>query len=488
MVGEPKETPSLELREYLGMVQKYWIMILLIALGTFAAVGVVTFTQTPKYQSSAQLYVSVRNDGNGSTELVQGTNFAQQVIASYVDVVTSDLVLAPVIDELSLNETAQQLGERVTASSPPNTVLLKITGTDTRPEQAAAIADATAASFIDVVENQLEKSEGDRPSMVKLQTIQPATIDTNPVSPNKPRNLALGLLLGLMLSFGAAIVRKTLDTRIHTPADIENVTDAPMLGAIINDPDAAQQPLIVHVEPHNPRSESFRTLRTNLQFLVVESAPRTYVISSASPSEGKTTTAANIAISLAEAGARVALVGADLRRPKVAEYMGIEGAVGLSDVLIGRAELQDVTQRWGAGELYVLPSGRIPPNPSELLGSESMQQLLNALEGHFEYVIIDSPPLLAVTDAAVVAKWTRGVILIAASSETRKGALDSAIQRLEAARVDLLGIVMTKVPTRGPDSYSYGSYAYTDHEESKFSGHRSSSRVGRHGRSRRTRT
>jgi capsular exopolysaccharide synthesis family protein len=141
--------------------------------------------------------------------------------------------------------------------------------------------------------------------------------------------------------------------------------------------------------------------------------------------------------------------------------MGIEGGVGLTDVLIGKAELSDVLQRWGRGSLFVLPAGRIPPNPSELLGSQAMQRTLGTLAEAFDYVLIDAPPLLLVTDAAIVSKYTTGAILIAASGATKKPQLEGAVKALDAIGSRLLGIVVTMLPTKGPDSYGYGSYAYS---------------------------
>ncbi len=216
----------------------------------------------------------------------------------------------------------------------------------------------------------------------------------------------------------------------------------------------------MHADPRNPRAESFRSLRTNLQFLNLDGGHTNLVISSAGPGEGKSTTAANLAISLAETGARVVLIDGDLRLPQVARYMGIEGGVGLTDVLIGRAELRDVMQKWGRGKLYVLPAGRIPPNPSELLGSAAMDRVLAALAEHFEFVLIDAPPLLLVTDAAVVSKKTNGAILVAASGATKKPELVGAVRTLETAGANLLGVVVTMLPTKGPDSYGYGAYTY----------------------------
>jgi succinoglycan biosynthesis transport protein ExoP len=216
----------------------------------------------------------------------------------------------------------------------------------------------------------------------------------------------------------------------------------------------------VQDDPHSQRSESFRTLRTNLQFLEVEPGPKSFVMTSSIPHEGKTTTSANLAIVIANSGTRVAIIDADLRRPKLAEYMGLEGAVGLSDVLIGKARLSDVLQPWGDGNLHVLPAGTIPPNPSELLGSSAMPTLLRELEKHFDIVIVDLPPLLPVTDAAIVSNLTRGTLVVVAAGRTQRAELAGAIAALDNVGAPVAGIILTMLPTKGPDAYGYGGYGY----------------------------
>jgi capsular exopolysaccharide synthesis family protein len=241
---------------------------------------------------------------------------------------------------------------------------------------------------------------------------------------------------------------------------VEQVTDVPILGGIVFDPKAKERPLIVHVDPRSPRAESFRTLRTNLQFLDVGRTDRSFVVTSSIESEGKSTTGANLAIALADAGSRVLLVDADLRRPKVADYMGLEGAVGLTDVLIGRAELKDVIQQWGRGKLFVLPAGKIPPNPSELLGSARMTHFIGEFNRTFDVVIFDSPPLLPVTDAAILAKNVGGAIIIVAAGRTHKNQLKGAVASLNNVGAPISGLVLTMLPTKGPDAYGYGHYGY----------------------------
>ncbi|MFW8745217.1 CpsD/CapB family tyrosine-protein kinase, partial [Mesorhizobium japonicum] len=231
----------------------------------------------------------------------------------------------------------------------------------------------------------------------------------------------------------------------------------------------ARRPLIVHDDPNSARAEAFRSLRTNLQFLDVEGGPRSFVIASAIPEEGKTTTAANLAIAIAQSGARVAVVDADLRRPRLAGYLGLEGAVGLSDVLIGRVPLTDALQPWGNVPLMVLPAGTRPPNPSELLGSRAMELLLQVLEREFDTVLIDVPPLLPVTDGALLAKQTRGALLLVAAGRVRRDELAGAIRALENVDAHLSGLILTMLPVKGPDAY--GRYGYGRYGSGRY-GHR----------------
>ncbi|CAH0220906.1 polysaccharide biosynthesis tyrosine autokinase [Microbacterium sp. Bi121] len=451
----------MELRDYIRILHKNWIVILVLLIVGLAGGAAYASMQAPKYVASTQLYVSVRTEGAATGDLVQGTTFARQIVTSYVDVVGTALVLEPVVEELGLDVSAQALSSRVSATTPLNTVLIDITVTDTDPKQAAKIADATAVSFANVVQTQLERPDAEGgASPVQITVTDPAAEPTKPSSPNVPLLIILGGLLGLAAGIAFAVLRSVLDTRIHTLHDLETITDRPMLGGVAYDPEAKKRPLIVHADPRSPRAESFRTLRTNLQFLEVDSTSRTFVVSSAGPGEGKSTTTANLAIALAETGARVALIDGDLRLPRVADYMGIEGGVGLTNVLIGQIDVADALQKWGKNELFVLPSGPIPPNPSELLGSSAMDRVLKPLEEYFDYILIDAPPLLLVTDAAVVGKKTRGIILAAASGKTKKPELAGAIRTLETAGVNLLGVVVTMLPTKGPDSYGYGSYTY----------------------------
>jgi capsular exopolysaccharide synthesis family protein len=458
-----------ELRDYIRILRSSWVLIVALTLVGVAAAAGYSLLQTPQYSSSAKVFVSTSN-GSTVSELQQGNTFTQQRVKTYSDLVTTPIVLLPVINELQLDTTGEALAKQISASAPLDTTLIEITAVNSDPALAADLATAVSQSLTQVVSNiesteaAAPAAEGEAatttPSPVRLTLVQHAAVPQSPMSPNVPLNIVLGALVGLALGVGAAVLKATLDTRIRNERDVELITETPIIGGIVYDPKAKERPLIVHADPQSPRAESFRTLRTNLQYLEPGRGDRAFVITSSIESEGKSTTTANLAIALADAGARVILVDADLRRPKVDSYMGIEGAVGLTDLLIGRAELQDVIQRWGRNQLYVLPAGRIPPNPSELLGSTQMFKVLEELKGAFDVVLFDAPPLLPVTDAAVLARSVGGAIVVVAAGRAHKQHLRGAIAALENVDAPVSGIVMTMLPTKGPDAYGYGRYGY----------------------------
>lgn len=446
----------MELSDYIRILRKNWLVIVAATLVGLTAAAGYSLTRTPMYEAQSVVFVQSQAGGTVS-ELQQGSTFAQSRITTYVGLVREPVVLNPVITELGLDLSADELAASVSSSSPLNSTLIEITVQDANPVMAADIANALGASLAAAVE-RIDTPEGQEISPIKLTRVRDALASYSPVSPNVPLNLALGVLVGLAIGLGVAVLRAVLDNRVRSPRDVEALTARPLIGAIPHDPKAKERPLILHADPQNPRAEAFRSLRTNLQFLEMDGG-HTFVITSSIPTEGKSTTAINLAIALADSGKRVALVDTDLRKPKVAEYLGIEGGTGVTDVLIGRARLADVLLPWGNRSLFVLPSGRIPPNPSELLGSERMQKLLDALTKEFDVVLCDAPPLLPVTDAAVLSRSTAGAIMVVAVGKTTTQQLDGALDALETVGSKVAGIVLTMVPTKGADAYAYG-YGY----------------------------
>ncbi|MGN5734296.1 polysaccharide biosynthesis tyrosine autokinase [Arthrobacter psychrochitiniphilus] len=293
----------------------------------------------------------------------------------------------------------------------------------------------------------------------------PASAPGTPSAPNTKINLALGTIVGMALGIAGALLRTTLDTRVRSERDLGQITQAPVLGGIAFDADAAKEPLVNTDSFHSQRAESFRQLRTNLQFAHVSHKSKTVLITSSLPGEGKSSTAINLALAMAESGQTVALVDADLRRPMVATYLGLESNAGLTTALIGQADVQDLMQPWGMNQLHVLTSGRIPPNPSELLGSDEMKHLILRLEQAFDAVVIDAPPLLPVTDAAVLAQQVGGVVLVIGCHSAKKPQVEKAIETLDLVDADVLGVVLNRLPVKGPDAYSYTYYGYASHTQ-----------------------
>lgn len=447
----------MELREYISILRKYWSLVVVTTLLGLAVGFGYSMLATPEYQSRTQLYVSVRSDSGGTVDLVQGANYSRQIVNSYVTVVNTSVVLDPVVDKLGLDMTGAELSSNISANTPTDSALIDITATRSSPEQAALIANEVGESFKRVVQTQLEpESQGASP--VNLTTTQSALVPQSPVSPKILINLVLGVIVGLAAGIGIAILRTVLDRRIHTVEEIVKITEKPLLGEIIDDPEVEKNRLIVSSQPHSPRAESFRALRTNLQFLDVGEQKRVFVVSSSKPSEGKSTTSLNLSATLSQTGSSVVIVEGDLRLPTFSKYLGIEGGAGLTDVLIGRAELIDVLQRWGRDPLYVLPAGRIPPNPSELLGSTEMNETIKTLQEQFDYVIIDAPPVLAVTDAVLLEKLATGLLMVVATGSTTKLELENSLQVLDVAGSNVLGVVATMIPAKKQGRYSYGQY------------------------------
>ncbi|WP_374113288.1 polysaccharide biosynthesis tyrosine autokinase [Pseudarthrobacter sulfonivorans] len=442
------------------ILRRNWMLVIVTALAGLLVGGLASVLTKPTYTAETQLFVAIQSSGTVQ-ELQQGNNFSQARVQSYVKTVNSPVVLQPAIDALGLNVTAQELASRVQATTELNTVLINITVTDFSPVQSAAIAQAVSNSLIQAVD-ELEKPKAGGTSPVRLSIIKPATAPVTPSGPNTKVNLLVAGLSGLILGVGAALLRATLDSRVRGEADLRTVTDASLLGAIAFHQDAVKKPLLTQAEAQSPRAESFRQLRTNLQFANIAGRAKTVLITSSLPGEGKSTTATNLAIALAQNGQSVCLIDADLRRPMVNEYLGLDRGAGLTTALLGEIHVDDLLQPWGGDNLFVLTTGQIPPNPSELLGSEEMRHLIERLEQAFDTVIIDAPPILPVTDAAVLSQHVGGVVVVVGTQKVKKNELARSLEALELVGAKVLGVVLNRLPARGPDAYSYGYYTQSE--------------------------
>ena len=430
---------------------------LVVAVSGLVVACAVTLATTAIYQASTQVFVSLRGTGGDSSTAYQDNLFSQQRVKSYVKIANSPSVTQPVVARLGLGMTARELASKITADAPANTVLIDIRVRDAGPARARDLANAVATQFAAVV-GRLESPDPRSPSPVTVTVVRPAELPTSPVAPRPVVNIALGLVVGAAVGIGLAVLREILDTTVKTSEDLQELTGNSALGVIAFDPQAQKAPLVSQADTRSMRLEAFRTLRTNLRFVDVDHPPKVVVLTSSVAGEGKSTTACNLALTLASAGTRVILVEGDLRRPRVADYMGLEGAVGLTDVLIGRAALDDVLQPWDNSPLSVLASGALPPNPSEMLSSAQMGELIASLRTRADMVLIDSPPLLPVTDAAVLTRECDGALLVVRQGRTTREQLTRSLEALRSVGARLLGTVLNMAPTGGAHGYGYGYY------------------------------
>ncbi|WP_144709975.1 polysaccharide biosynthesis tyrosine autokinase [Curtobacterium pusillum] len=433
-----------------ALLSGWWILAAATAVGTVAAFLITTITP-PTFKASTSFYVSVAGQETGSAgEIASGSTAAQQKIKSYTELASSPRVLEQVIERLDLDTTPALLSEKVTSTVGTGTVIISISATDNNARTAARIAGSIGTALSAVV-SEIEPETADGTASVRLEEVMPATVPTSPVAPKKAFDLLLGLGAGLAAGAALALLRAAADTRVRDAEDLD--PGLPLVGDIGLDTDASRSPLIVRDDASSVRSEAFRSLRTNIQFLRTAGAP-TIAVTSARPAEGKTTTTANLGIALSKGGTRTVIIDADLRRPNLATTMGIEGAVGLTDLLVGRAEIEDVLQEWGTDGLSVLPAGTIPPNPSELIGSEAMDRVVAELAARFDVVLVDTPPVLAVTDAALVSTLVSMTLLVTAANQTKRSDVRLAVAALERVGQRPSGVVLTKTKHKA-SRYAY---------------------------------
>ena len=457
----------MELRDYWNTIRRRWVSVAVCFLLALAVAGAITWQMTPQYESRAQLFIST-SESDTSTAY-QGGLYATQRVASYAELVNESRQLAErVSNSLGGELDPDQLQQHVTATVKPETVILELAVVDPDAGRARDIAQAYAEGLSELV-SDLETPPGRDVAPIKATIVDNAQISSEPVSPQPLRNLGLAAVLGLLLGVALAVARELLDTSVSSADDVADVTDAPILGNIHSDSTAVGQPPTAVLKSPTPWSEAFRVLRTNMQYVEVDHDRRVFVVTSSLPAEGKSTTAVNLAITLALAKQRVVLIDCDLRRPLVADRLDLDDAVGTTSVLIGQVALDDALQEHRATGLTVLTSGPVPPNPSELLQSIAMEKLLHELRDHYDVVLLDAPPLLPVTDAALLAAQADGAIVVVRHGRTSREQLRHALDRVEAVDAKIAGVVMNQTPAKkGTSGYGYGyGYAPDDRRREK---------------------
>jgi capsular exopolysaccharide synthesis family protein len=460
---------------------------------------------TKQYTANAQLLVQPQSGGvslslSGTNQTISPTD-----VATELQLISS----APVKNAV---QAKLHLVPKIGASQVGQTNVISLAATSTRPKQAALIANVYAREFvsyerqvteqnlasaeeqlqnqISAIDEQITNAKAGTPVQTALanqeavlktqlaqlevngavttggvELVSPASAPKSPSSPKKTEDGLLGLLVGLIAGLGVAFVVDYLDDAVYTKSDLERVApDVPVLAMVPmvttwKEPD---KPFIITLsDPLSPVSESYRSLRTSLHFAGHDGSMKTILVTSPMATEGKTSTIANLGIVLAKAGQSVVVVSADLRRPRLAKFFGVSDGIGLTSVIIGDANLSDALQPVdGAPGLVVLPAGPLPPNPAELLASNKMREVIDALRERYDIVLIDSPPLLPVTDPVVLAQQADATLVVVASSQTKKGQLQHAVDQLVSVNARRVGFVLNGITRQGGTGYGY-EYGYS---------------------------
>ncbi|KQM15996.1 hypothetical protein ASF83_08845 [Plantibacter sp. Leaf171] len=443
------------LHEYVQTLRKYWVLIAVLVVVGCATGYVVAKTQVPMFRSTSSVLLSAER-GESTSELAQGSNYVQSLVQTYALLAESNLVLQPVVDELDLDTTVARLSKSVSADSPLNTAIIEISVVDSDPSRAKQINDSVVASLSSAVADVSPQDDQDQPT-VRLTSINSATLPNAQFSPSSTLYAAVGGAIALLLGIVFAFVRRALSTRITDGADVAHDTAAPILGEISEARRGAPVLVSLRTNPQGLVAESFRTLSANLRFASIDRPIRSVVVTSAQPDEGKSSVAIGLAQQHAESGQRVLLIDADLRHPTVATYTQLDGTVGLTSVLLGQHDLQDAVQSWGSDTLDVLTAGTTPPNPSQLLSSSSMRLLLEQASSDYDLVVIDSAPIITVTDSLWLGNMADGMLIVVRERFTRHRHLAKAVSAVEGARAELVGVVLNRVKRGDRNSKYYTS-------------------------------
>ena len=504
------ERPEMTLRDYWRVItRRSWIVIAAI-IATAAPAVALSQQQAPIYQADADMLIRVLPGESVFGSGQQNIN-PDRLVQNEISVLEGDVVYFRLIDNLGLEEDPPS----VTGSGFDDADVITVSVESGDPETAARLANAYVDAYIDVkreqavsgmvaasaelqtkitelqtqidtLDEQIDSSstdddsgaEADRRALVDQQAlfsqridqlqidaalsagnaelVRPAIAPIDPIKPTPVRTAMLAAVVGLLLGLGAAFLVDHLDDSVRNTADLARLgAEVPVLAMVPSVSTKDNRPLSISA-PENPAVEAYRNLRTNVQFLGIERKMRSIQVTSTRPGEGKSTTAANLAIVLSQTGSNVVLVDADLRKPDLHRMFAVDGSNGLTNNLAG--DPMELTIQRITDQLWVIVGGPVPPNPSELLSGRRMDAFAEELARRFDYVIIDSAPLLAVSDAAALSRHVDGVLLVAQAKRVSVPQLRESLATLERVGAPLLGIVLTraKIDNEVSGEYEYG--------------------------------
>lgn len=453
----------MELTRYLRVIRQRLWMIIACPLVAAVAAGIVSFLLPPVYEAHVSLYVRPAQPLS-STDASVAAITADQVLRTYAVLMKQGPILESVNQQLNLGLRPADLASKITVTPSTNTLILDVAVQDTNPTVARDIANQVVSDLIfEVKQIQAQESQGVSNSRTgdNLVVTAPAVLPDQPVAPRKALNIAIAFAAGLLVALGIAFLLDYMDQSVKDDDELIGRLGLMPLGHIaLVAAGKGKQSELVAMDPKSPSSEAFKALRTSLLFSTIDQKLKAIVITSAGTGEGKSRTAANLAIALAQAGYKTLLIDADFRRPSLHRLFGQVRNVGITNLVIQDASVSDaIKQVDSVPNLWLATSGPMPPNPSELLGSGRMRELMSALSQQFSYLIIDSPPVNAVTDAPILAASANATILVVEQGRTTIPALKHAKEMLDRVGANTVGAVMNKVRASSPAYYySYGNY------------------------------
>jgi len=441
----------MELRDYLKILKKRWVLIVVVTALTVGAVLVFSLMQKPVYEAQATCMVSASSTGQDQYSAIQ---VIEQLLQTLNKIAVSRPVLVEASNRLGHGSSANQLEGVVNSGIITNTQLIVISAQDTKPKKAMLEANAVADSLVSFV-NQKAGENG----TYKIEMVESALTPTSPISPKPVRNGIIGLLLGLILGVAGAVVIEYLDVSVKSKDELSQILKLPVLAEIPSSSEDSVAPNVKNIPGDPGILEQARTLRTNIQYMDLGSNLQIILITSPDLGEGKTFVSRQLARAFAASGKEVILVDADLRKAKRGADRK-ESSPGLTDLIMHTADVKEVAQKKQEDGFWLLPSGFLPPNPSELLDSASMQEVLDSLRTTYDVVIVDSSPIGIFSDSLALASMADGTILVAEAGSTSVESLKSAKDLLTGPNINLLGAVLNKVKASKYQSdyyYRYGS-------------------------------
>lgn len=449
----------MNISDLLRILRKFWIVELAIVLVVTGATAWMVKSETPIYSSSTQVLVRAQAETTDLSSVNASLYVISNQMDTYTSLVKTEAVLQPVIDNLGLKTTTGSLAQNVSAVTATGT-LMNITANSPDPQTAADIANEVAKSLNELIVNNLYTDGGTLTTPIKFNVVQKAYPVTTPVFPNVKADIFKGALLGVALAVFVGLVLGFMDQKIRKIADVEAIVNSPVVGTLTrNSVYNGTAPVIV-AQPGGAAAEDVRRIAANLMFVVPKDMQHSniIVVTSGSAGEGKTTLSVNLASAYAEKGDTVLLIDADLRHPSISKSLGINGSVGLTHLITGRADSKTVIQRYWKRNFHVLPAGARSANPSLLLDSDTMRQALEQLAEHYDHIIIDTTPMDVANDAAMFAKNGALVVLVVGENLATKKSLRGVVNEFEMIDASLTATVINfaeKEKHKGKNYYYY---------------------------------